>query len=214
MQIIKTTTITSKGQVTIPSAIRKAIGLQPGMDLKWKLFANGTLQLERVSSIAIDNHANWLLKGFLQTNAIIGITGTIGSGKTRLAKQLIANFEKVGLITEHSVPAIQESLGIDPHQYVDLSYVNQSNINDMVDILVFDEVTNPAIIHRFLDDPSVRGSVPAIVIALGNKGLQPFRHRLDYLPTVLVNMYQGEIESIHLIQRQNGKIISLPIYSD
>ena len=54
-----TTTITSKGQVTIPAKIRESIGLHEGDKLDFHLDANGQLNVEVVGGTLAD------LKGML-----------------------------------------------------------------------------------------------------------------------------------------------------
>lgn len=40
------TTVTTKGQVTIPSSVRKALGLEPGSKVQFRLSENGQVILE------------------------------------------------------------------------------------------------------------------------------------------------------------------------
>lgn len=41
------TTVTSKGQVTIPKAVRDLLGIQPGTEVEFRRAADGTIVLER-----------------------------------------------------------------------------------------------------------------------------------------------------------------------
>lgn len=42
------TTVTSKGQVTIPKAVRDLLGIQAGTEVAFRLLENGDVVLERV----------------------------------------------------------------------------------------------------------------------------------------------------------------------
>ncbi|MGY6553049.1 MAG: AbrB/MazE/SpoVT family DNA-binding domain-containing protein [Wenzhouxiangella sp.] len=46
--------ISSKGQVTIPAAIREALGAGPGDRLIWDLSADGTVLVRRVREIDVE----------------------------------------------------------------------------------------------------------------------------------------------------------------
>ena len=41
------TTVTSKGQVTIPKAVRERLGIEPGSKVDFKVAANGEIVLKR-----------------------------------------------------------------------------------------------------------------------------------------------------------------------
>lgn len=60
------TTVTSKGQVTIPKRIRELLGVQAGTKVDFKVGANGQIVLQRVDeklSQQPDRFAKWV--GFL-----------------------------------------------------------------------------------------------------------------------------------------------------
>jgi antitoxin PrlF len=50
-----TATITSKGQITIPQAIRDELGLKPGQKLDFKLTADRKLQVEVAEEVTVES---------------------------------------------------------------------------------------------------------------------------------------------------------------
>lgn len=72
-----TTTVTSKGQVTIPKAVRKLLGLQPGSQVDFQRTEDGNVLLVRADGVRppsrfekLRGHAG---KG-LDTDAILALT--------------------------------------------------------------------------------------------------------------------------------------------
>jgi len=55
-----TATITSKGQITIPQAIRDELGLKPGQKLDFKLTADRKLEVEVAEEVTLDTLMNIL----------------------------------------------------------------------------------------------------------------------------------------------------------
>ena len=44
------TTVTSKGQVTIPKAVRELLGIKPGTEVDFRLAADGAVVIERADA--------------------------------------------------------------------------------------------------------------------------------------------------------------------
>jgi AbrB family looped-hinge helix DNA binding protein len=55
--------LTSKGQVTIPASIRKALGLKPGEKVTFRL-EHGAVRIQPARASVIDSYATVKLKGF------------------------------------------------------------------------------------------------------------------------------------------------------
>lgn len=55
--------LTSKGQVTIPAAIRKALGLKPRDKVAFRM-VNGTVRIEPAKVSVLDSYGKVKIKGF------------------------------------------------------------------------------------------------------------------------------------------------------
>ncbi len=55
-------TLTSKGQITIPQAIRDELGLKPGQKLDFRLSADRKIEVEVVDDVTLDTLMNVLPK--------------------------------------------------------------------------------------------------------------------------------------------------------
>lgn len=67
--MVETAKITSKGQVTIPSRVRKALRVGTGDVLRWDTRDDGTVVVSRVEPLDLDYHA--------------ALAGTLGEWQTR-----------------------------------------------------------------------------------------------------------------------------------
>lgn len=51
LEEVPTTTVTTKGQVTVPQPIRKKLGLNPGDTVRWVVLDNGEVKIKRVDPL-------------------------------------------------------------------------------------------------------------------------------------------------------------------
>jgi len=72
------TTLTSKGQVTIPKSVRDLLGLQPGAEIGFEIASDGRVYLQhRASSLEAQSRFRQLrgsAKGSLSTDQIMMLT--------------------------------------------------------------------------------------------------------------------------------------------
>lgn len=57
---METSTVTSKGQITIPKRVREAIGLRPGEQIVFKKTEQGFLVQKQVKSSPFDKYRGYL----------------------------------------------------------------------------------------------------------------------------------------------------------
>src|SRR5690625_2236188 len=98
-KVIKST-ITSKGQITLPKTIRELMNLNTGDQVVFTLESNNKVIMEKESNIKNQSKMN-LISLLLEVNPLIVIRGNAGSGKTTLTKHLLINQfleEKVAVI--------------------------------------------------------------------------------------------------------------------
>ena len=71
------TTVTSKGQVTIPKPVRDLLGLVPGSKVDFRRTADGAIVLTRKENLPESRFAKWrgrAGKGLLSTDEIMALT--------------------------------------------------------------------------------------------------------------------------------------------
>jgi antitoxin PrlF len=75
-------TITSKGQITIPVAIRELAGLEPGVKVEFVAMPDGTIHLRLLNATAED---------FFNCLADFETTGFVGTDEEAIARALLAD---------------------------------------------------------------------------------------------------------------------------
>lgn len=135
-------TITSKGQVTIPKTARDFLGLEEKTQVEFiiKQKENGDklLTIEKIEDDAQQAIAMELLRVLMEDNHIIGFGGIVGSGKTRLIMELLKRhflYRQVFFYQEDRCYRDLENSSI-----TTISHIQE--LPNIIDLLILDEASH------------------------------------------------------------------------
>lgn len=203
------TTITSKGQITIPKGIREMAGLQTGDILKFSIEEGNTLKIKKVqeeSEIGMN-----LLRSMLQQNRRILISGKSGVGKSVLMKHLAGSslYHHVWLTEPYGE---YEELKSDKRTTLIENYDKLNEQRHLpCDLWVIDDSENWT--GQF-DDQKLKGLEFPMVATTQYplESLQKELRNFPYTPEVFVSMEYYQISQIHLVTKNGEQIQTTLVY--